>query len=81
MRSEARKTNIEFIEETADDVPRRLLEIARAKPETTLAVSGTTRHPRWLQQPSFARQLLDAGARELLVLTPPETRIEPSPED
>jgi two-component system sensor histidine kinase KdpD len=81
MRSEARKTNIEFIEEVADDVPRRLLEIARAKPETTLAVPGTTRHPRWLRQPSFARLLLDAGARELLVLTPPETRIEPSPED
>ncbi len=76
MRSEARKTNVEFIEETADDVPGRLLEIARAKPETTLVVSGTTRHPRWLQKPSFARQLLDAGARELLVLTPPETRTE-----
>ncbi len=81
MRSEARKTNVEFIEETADDVPRRLLEIARAKPETTLAVAGTTRHPRWLRKPSFARQLLDAGARELLVLTPPETRVELSAEN
>jgi two-component system sensor histidine kinase KdpD len=81
MRSEARKTNVEFIEEVADDVPRRLLQIARAKPETTIAVAGTTRNPRWLQQPSFARQLLDAGAKELLVLTPPETRVEISPED
>ncbi|MGA8534214.1 MAG: hypothetical protein WB615_08930 [Candidatus Tumulicola sp.] len=81
MRTEARKTNIEFIEETADDAPKRLLEIARAKPETTIALAGTTHRRRWPQQPSFARRLLDAGAQELLVLTPPETRVDPSPED
>jgi two-component system sensor histidine kinase KdpD len=81
LRAEARKTNIEFIDETSDDVPKRLLEIARAKPETTITLSGTVRHPRWLQPPSFARRLLDAGARELLVLTPPETSVAFSPED
>ncbi|MEO6834379.1 MAG: hypothetical protein ABI231_00505 [Candidatus Tumulicola sp.] len=81
LRSEARKTNVEFIEEIADDVPKRLLEIARVKPETTIAVSGTTHRRRWFQPASFARRLLDAGARELLVLTRPETSAEVVPED
>ena len=81
VRAEARKTNVEFIDEIADDVPKRLLEIARAKSETTIAVSGTIRQPRWLAARSFARQLLEAGARELLVLTPPESSLVSSPED
>ena len=34
------KTNIECIDEMADDVPRRLLEIARARRETTIALEG-----------------------------------------
>jgi two-component system, OmpR family, sensor histidine kinase KdpD len=71
MRAEARKTNVEWIEETALDVPKRLIEIARSKAETTIALAGTTRAPRWLARPSFARRLLVAGARELLVLAPP----------
>ncbi len=83
LRNEARKTNVEFIEEVAADVPERLLEIARAKPETTIALAGTTRHSRWprLHPVSFARRLLDAGARELLVLTPPKTSVSLVPED
>ncbi len=71
MRNEARKTNIEWIEESADDVPRRVIEIARSRPETTVALAATKRAPRWMAPPSFARQLLDAGARELLMLLPP----------
>jgi two-component system sensor histidine kinase KdpD len=71
LRIEARKTNVEWIEDVADDVPKRLLEIARSRPETTIALAGTHRPPRWLQRPSFARRLLDAGARELLVLARP----------
>lgn len=70
LRGEARKINAEFIDERAEDVPQRLLEIARAKPETTVAVPATSRRSRWLQPRSFARRLLDAGARELLVLAP-----------
>jgi two-component system, OmpR family, sensor histidine kinase KdpD len=72
LRAEARKTNVEWIEETAEDPPGRLLEIARSRPETTIALAGTHRAPRWLARPSFARRLLDAGARELLVLMRPE---------
>ncbi len=70
LRAEARKTNIEFIDEMAEDVPKRLLEIARARPETTIALGGARHAPRLFGRPSFPRRLLDAGARELLVLMP-----------
>ena len=82
LQAEARKTNIEWIEETAPDPARRLIEIARAKPETTIALAGTNRAPRWFQPPSFARRLIDAGARELLVLMRPAgPQAEAMPED
>jgi two-component system, OmpR family, sensor histidine kinase KdpD len=71
LRAEARKSNAEWIEAVADDVPKRLIEIARERPETTIALAGTRRSPRWLRRPSFARRLLDNGALELLVLIPP----------
>jgi two-component system sensor histidine kinase KdpD len=81
MRAEARLSNVEWIEDTTEDVPKRLLEIARAKPETTIALAGTNRKPRFLGPPSFARRLLDAGARELLILMRPESAAEALPED
>ncbi|MFY9719988.1 MAG: hypothetical protein WAK16_10130, partial [Candidatus Cybelea sp.] len=71
LRAEARKTNVEWIEGVADDPPKRLIEIARSVPQTTVALAGTQRAPRWLARPSFARRLLDAGANELLVLMRP----------
>jgi hypothetical protein len=71
LRAEARKTNVEWIDDVADDVPKRVIEVARARPQTTVAVAGTQHSRRWPQPPSFARRLLDAGARELLVLLPP----------
>jgi two-component system sensor histidine kinase KdpD len=80
MRAEARKSNVDWIEDVAEDPPKRLLEIARSKPETTIALAGTKRKPRFLGTPSFARRLLDAGARELLVLMRPETTTEELPE-
>jgi two-component system sensor histidine kinase KdpD len=76
MRAEARKSNVEWIEATAEDPPKALLEIARTKPETTIALAGTNRKPRFLGPPSFARRLLDAGARELLILMRPEAGAE-----
>jgi two-component system, OmpR family, sensor histidine kinase KdpD len=71
LRAEARKTNAEWIDQVADDVPKRLIEIARLRPETTIALAGARRARRWFERPSFPRRLLDAGARELLVLMPP----------
>ena len=82
MRAEARKSNVEWIEDTAEDAPKRLLEIARARPETTIALAGTHRKPRrFLGAPAFARRLLDAGARELLILMRPEATSDELPED
>ncbi|HEY6450566.1 MAG TPA: hypothetical protein VIX60_07805 [Candidatus Cybelea sp.] len=71
LRAEARKTNVEWIDEVAEDVPRRLIEISRSRPETTIALAQARRPPRWLGRPSFPRRILDAGARELLLLMPP----------
>jgi len=81
MRGEALKLNVEWLEATADDPVKKLLEIAREKPETTITLAGTQRKPRMLGVPSFARRLLDTGARELLVLMRPEANSESLPED
>jgi two-component system sensor histidine kinase KdpD len=72
----ARAGNAEWIDERAGDAPRRLLEIARAVPETVVCVGGTHRAPRWPARKAFARRLLDAGARELIVLVRPVTAQE-----
>lgn len=50
------------------DIVGALLATARTETETTIAVGGTLRSPHWPQPNSFARRLLDAGARELFVL-------------
>jgi K+-sensing histidine kinase KdpD len=68
VRAETRKTNVEWIEEAHADAPRRVIEIARAVPETIVVVAGTRRRPGMFARRTFARQLLDAGALELLVL-------------
>ncbi len=65
-----------WINERHADVPKRILEIARSQSETTVAVGGTVRTPRWPQPNSFARRLLDAGARELIVLARRHEHIE-----
>jgi two-component system, OmpR family, sensor histidine kinase KdpD len=54
-----------------DDAATSLLELSRKRPETVVAVGGTHRTPRWPSRNSFARRLLDAGARELIVLARP----------
>lgn len=69
----ARALNVDWIDErNVDDAARRLLQIARSRPQTDIAVGGTHRTPRWPSRNSFARRLLDAGARELLVLARPK---------
>jgi two-component system sensor histidine kinase KdpD len=69
----ARAINAEWIDEKAPNAAVRLIEIARARHETTVAVGGTLRTPRWPQPNSFARRMLDAGARDLIVLARPAT--------
>lgn len=63
--------NAEWIDDRAPDAAKRLLEIARQRAETVVAVGGTHRKPRWPARNAFARRLLDAGARELIVLARP----------
>lgn len=55
--------------ERSSDPPHRVIELARERPETTVAVGGTLRmRPRWPQPRAYARRLIDCGARELLIL-------------
>ena len=58
----------EWICEPAGNKPQRVLDIARMQAETTVAVGGAIRNPRWLERGPFAKRLIDAGARELLIL-------------
>jgi two-component system, OmpR family, sensor histidine kinase KdpD len=69
LRDEARRQNATWHEETTPDPPRRIIELARERPETMVACATTLRHPHWPQRNAFARRVLDAGALELLVLT------------
>ncbi len=76
--------NADWIEDRAPDAAVRVLEIARKRPETVVAVGGTHRKPRWPARNSFARRLLDAGARELIVLARPRPDVpieESEPQD
>ena len=68
----AKAINAEWIDDRADDAAKRLLEVSRRHSETVIAVGGTHRKPRWPSRNSFARRLLDAGARELIVLARPK---------
>jgi hypothetical protein len=69
LRAEAAKSNAMWYRDTTRNAPIRIIELARMEPETVVAVATTVRHPSWPQRNAFARRVLDAGARELLVLT------------
>ncbi|HUN29022.1 MAG TPA: hypothetical protein VMV65_04420, partial [Alphaproteobacteria bacterium] len=78
----ARVLNVDWIDERgADDAAKRLLEIARSRSQTEIAVGGTHRKPRWPARNSFARRLFDSGARELLVLARPRAATTADPDD
>ena len=69
LQREAHRQNAGWQQETTAAAPRRIIELARSVPETVVAVASTLRKPRWPQRNAFARRVLDAGARELIVLT------------
>lgn len=81
LRDAAANANAAWIRASGMNVPNTLLRLARQVPETTIAVAGTLRTPRFMQRKAFARRLLDAGALELLVLTARETLGEDLPEE
>jgi two-component system, OmpR family, sensor histidine kinase KdpD len=68
LREETDRFRGTFIRASGINKPQKVLEIARSRPETTVAVGGAMRKPRWLERGPFARRLLEAGARELLIL-------------
>ena len=77
-----RVLNVDWIDErNVDDAATRLLQIARSRPQTEIAIGGTHRKPRWPARNSFARRLLDEGARELLVLARPKAIVETADDD
>jgi two-component system sensor histidine kinase KdpD len=54
------------------DPAKAVLEAASAEGVSTIALEGARQKPRWPSGGTpFARRLLDAGARQLLILAPP----------
>jgi two-component system sensor histidine kinase KdpD len=77
----AASINAEWIDTRVPDAAAALIELARAKPQTVVAVGGTHRTPRWPARNAFARRLLDAGARELIVLARPQANAPEAPSE
>lgn len=74
VRAEAERFGASYTELQVDDPARALLELSRARAETVLAVSQRSQFVRFLKRTPLARMLLDAGARELLVIAPSDPR-------
>jgi two-component system sensor histidine kinase KdpD len=74
IRAEAQRFGASYTESQTDDVAGALLELARSRPETMLAVSQHNALARFFRRTPLARVLLDAGARELLVIAPSDAR-------
>jgi two-component system, OmpR family, sensor histidine kinase KdpD len=64
-----------------ENAAEALLALARKRAETVVAVGGTHRAPRWPARNAFARRLLDAGARELIVLERPDPQAQYSDQE
>jgi two-component system sensor histidine kinase KdpD len=67
-RAQAVRARWRFI--AAKDAPKALVAAAEEVPGTALAIEGFRTRPRWPSGPSFARKLLEAGSRRLLLLAP-----------
>ncbi len=80
LENETRRCGGVWFHETAADVPKRVLEVARVRAETTVAVGGAVRKPRWYERGPFAGRLIEAGARELLILARRDRDRDSAPE-
>jgi two-component system sensor histidine kinase KdpD len=67
-RASAVRARWRFIE--AKDAPKALVAAAEEVPGTALAIEGFRTRPRWPAGASFARKLLEGGARRLFLLAP-----------
>jgi two-component system sensor histidine kinase KdpD len=70
-----RRVRARWILATGDDTARELIAAAARDNAGTIAIEGALSKPRWPAGGTpFARRLLDAGARQMLILTPPGER-------
>jgi two-component system sensor histidine kinase KdpD len=68
----ARRVRARWLPAVSDDPVRELIAAAARDGAGTIAVEGALSKPRWPAGGApFARSLLDAGARQLLILAPP----------
>ena len=67
----ARRARARFNVVAGNGVAVTLLEAASKEGATTIALEGARRKPHWPRGVPFARQLIDAGAKQLLILAPP----------
>jgi len=66
----ARRVRARWATVTGSDAARALIEASGRQGGTTIALEGPRGKPRWPRGTPFARRLLDAGAKQLLVLAP-----------
>ncbi|MBV8164066.1 MAG: hypothetical protein JOZ91_07345 [Candidatus Eremiobacteraeota bacterium] len=59
-----------FTVEVDPQPAKALARIALRRPGSTLAIEGVRTKPRWLGPKSFAQQVLENGAPEVLVFAP-----------
>ena len=70
----ARRVRARWSVAVGTDPARGLLEATAREGGTTIALEGARTKPRWPPRGTpFARRLLEAGAKQLLVLAPPPT--------
>jgi two-component system sensor histidine kinase KdpD len=67
----ARRVRARWNTIVAPDPALALLESSRKDGGATIAIEGARNKARWPREAPFARRLLDAGARQLLILAPP----------
>ncbi len=70
LKAAAEAVQARWIYASAADAAKAIVPLARER-NALLAVEGARATPRWPRGPTFARRVLEAGARELLVLAPP----------
>ncbi|MBC5800977.1 MAG: hypothetical protein GIX03_07720 [Candidatus Eremiobacteraeota bacterium] len=67
----ARRVRARWSVTTGTDVAQELMDTVGREGAGTLAIEGARRRPVWPRGVPFARRLLDAGAKQLLILAPP----------
>ena len=66
----ARRTRARFSLATGDDTATALIAAAAREGAATIALEGARNKARWPRSVPFSRRLLEAGAKQLLILAP-----------